>query len=145
MWKFRKKTSSPIEVASKTIITSQASEEVQNRYNQLDDAGVGELFIKFLKEGGVNMPEEVKYEIVSDVDNKIEYNEIYAGEVDRVEIANYRARVEALKEQKANIEAEIAELEKLLEKGEHIIKLADEKRAEEEAKNNEENAVVEGE
>lgn len=72
------------------------------------------------------MPE---YVIVSDINDKIEYNEIHKGEVDRLEVAGYRARIEALKIQKTDIEKEIAELEALVEKGEYIIKLADEKKA----------------
>ena len=124
-WKFKKKANSTPEITSKTIITTQASEEVQSRYIQLDNAGVERLFIKFLQKGGNEMPEEIKYEIVSDVDNKIKANEIHSIEVDRIEIANYRARIEAIK---ANVEkelAEVAELEKLIEKGELIIKIAE--------------------
>ena len=74
------------------------------------------------------------YVIVSDVDNIIKYGEIQ--EVNRLEVADHRARLEALKEQKASIEAEIAELEALIEKDEYIVKLADEKKAEEDALNN---------
>ena len=77
------------------------------------------------------MPE---YVIVSDVDNIIKYGEIH--EVNREEVANHRARLEALKEQKAHIEAEIAELEAIIEKDEYIVKLADEKKAEEVALDN---------
>ena len=73
------------------------------------------------------MPE---YVIVSDVDNIIKYNEVYEGEVNREDVANHRARLEALKSQKAEIEAQIAELEKLIEKDEMIVRLADEKKAE---------------
>ena len=133
-WKFKKKANSTPEITSKTIITTQASEEVQSRYIQLDNAGVERLFIKFLQKGGNEMPpEEIKYEIVSDVDNKIKANEIHSIEVDRIEITNYRARIEAIK---ANVEkelAEVAELEKLIEKGELIIKIADEEKAKAEA------------
>ena len=71
---------------------------------------------------------EVKYEIVSDVDSRIVYNDVYEYAVDRNEIAAYRAKLEERKAQKEGIEAEIAELEALIEKGEHIIKLADEKK-----------------
>lgn len=74
------------------------------------------------------------YVIVSDVDNVIKYGEIH--EVNRLEVADHRARLEALKEQKSSIEAEIAELEALIEKDELIVKLADEKKAEENALNN---------
>ena len=72
------------------------------------------------------MPE---YVIVSDVDNIIKYGEIH--EVNREEVANHRARLEALKQQRADIEKEIAELEALIEKDEYIVKLADDKKAEE--------------
>ncbi len=116
-----------INLIPKTSIQIVADEEVQSRYIQLDDAGVEKLFIKFIKKGENDMP-EVRYEIVSDVDNKIVYNEVYEDVVDRVEIANYRAKIDALKIQKAGIEAEIAELEALVAKGEQIVKLADEKK-----------------
>lgn len=79
------------------------------------------------------MPE---YVIVSDVDNIIKYNEVHAGEVNRDEVASYRARLEALRVQKADIEAQIAELEKLIEKDELIVRLADEKKALESPENN---------
>lgn len=110
-----------------TVIQILADEETQKRYSQLDDSGVKELFIKSIKGGRDNMP-EVKYEIVSDVDSRIVYNEVYEYAVDRNEIAAYRAKLEERKAQKEGIEAEIAELEALIEKGEHIIKLADEKK-----------------
>ena len=74
------------------------------------------------------------YVIVSDVDNVIKYGEIH--EVNRLEVADHRARLEALKEQKANIEAEIAELEAIIEKDEYIVKLADEQKAEQVALDN---------
>ena len=67
------------------------------------------------------MPE---YLIVSDVDNIIKYGEIH--EINREEVANHRARLEVLRAQKADIEAEIANLEALIEKDEYIVKLADE-------------------
>lgn len=66
------------------------------------------------------MPE---YLIVSDIDNIIKYGEIH--EVNREEVANHRARLEVLKAQKADIEAEIAKLEELIQKDEYIVKLAD--------------------
>ena len=134
-----------INLIPKTSIQFIADAETQGRYIQLDKAGVDELFIKFIRKGENDMP---KYEIVSDVDNKIVYNEVYEYEVDRVEIANYRAKIEELKLQKEGIEKEIAELEALVEKGEAIVKLADEKKAEEvvaEEPVAEENVVVEGE
>lgn len=74
------------------------------------------------------MPE---YVIVSDVDNIIKYHEVYEGEVNRQEVVNHRARLEALRAQKADIEVQIAELEKLIEKDEFIVKLANDKKAEE--------------
>lgn len=121
-----------ISLIPKTSIQIVADEEIQSRYIQLDNDGVEKLFIKFIKKGENDMP-EAKIEIVSDVDSRIVYNEIYENVVDRNEIASYRAKIEALKEQKAGIEAEIAELEALVEKGESIVKLADEKKAAEEA------------
>lgn len=75
------------------------------------------------------MPE---YVIVSDVENKIEYQEVYNKELDRNVVANRRARLEALKEQKLDIEKEIAEIEAELELAEKIIAIADEKKAQEE-------------
>lgn len=84
-----------------------------------------------------------EYVIVSDVDNVIKYHEVYEGEVNREEVANHRARLEALRAQKADIEAQIAELEKLIEKDEFIVKLADEQKTEETLDHNEENLVEE--
>ena len=89
------------------------------------------------------MPE---YVIVSDVDNVIKYHEVYEGEVNREEVASHRARLEALRAQRADIDAQIAELEKLIEKDEMIVKLADERKAEEEEEtldNTEENPAQE--
>lgn len=76
------------------------------------------------------MPE---YVIVSDIENKIEYQEVYNKELDRNAVANRRARLEALKEQKLDIEKEIAEIEAELELDEKIIAIADEKKAQEQA------------
>ena len=74
------------------------------------------------------MPE---YVIVSDIENKINYQEVYNKELDRTVVANRRARLEALKEQKLDIEREIAEIEAELEIDEKVIAIADEKKAEE--------------
>lgn len=71
------------------------------------------------------------YEIVSDVDNIVSYKEIYDKQVDRVDIANKRERLEALKQQKLDIEKEIAEIESELQVAEHIISLADDKKSRE--------------
>jgi len=118
-----------VEFIPSTFLERVATKEVQNRYLQLDNKGVAELLIKFIKKGGELMPE---YVIVSDVDNKINYQEVYNKELDRNVVANRRARLEALKEQKLEIEKEIAEIEAELELDEKIIAIADEKKAQEE-------------
>lgn len=119
-----------VEFIPSMFLERVATKEVQNRYLQLDNKGVAELLIKFIKKGGKLMPE---YVIVSDVDNKIEYQEVYNKELDREVVANRRARLDALKEQKLNIEKEIAEIEAQLELDEKIIAIADEKKAQETA------------
>ncbi|MGN0960769.1 MAG: hypothetical protein ACI4PF_01055 [Christensenellales bacterium] len=129
MWKIKRRKK---KMKEQTMLQIMASNEIQNRYSQLDGETVDKLLIKFMRKEEIKMP-ELEYVIVSDVNDKIAYNEIHKGEVDRVEIAGYRARIEALKTQKTDIEKEIAELEELVAKGEHIIKLADEKKAKEEA------------
>lgn len=88
------------------------------------------------------MEQEVKYVIVSDVENKIEYQEVYNKELDRETVANRRARLEALKEHKLDIEKEIAEIEAELELAEKIIAIADEKKAQEQAELEAQNEVV---
>ena len=118
-----------VEFIPSTIFEKLAPQEVQSRYFQLDNKGVAELLIKFIKKGELKMPE---YVIVSDVENKIEYQEVYNKELDRTVVANRRARLEALKEQKLDIEKEIAEIEAELELAEKIIAIADEKKAQEE-------------
>lgn len=118
-----------VEFIPSTFLERVATKEVQNRYLQLDNKGVAELLIKFIKKGGKLMPE---YVIVSDIENKINYQEVYNKELDRTVVANRRARIEALKEQKLDIEKEIAELEAQVEQDEKIIAIADEKKAQEE-------------
>jgi len=133
---FRKHNLTP-----KTSIQIVADEETQKRYTQLDAAKVEKLFIKFTKKEGIYMP---KYEIVSDVNNEIVYNEIHEGTINREQVANARALIEEKKNQKAGLEAEIAELEKFVEEAEHIIELADKKKeAEAEATVVEEATIVE--
>ena len=119
-----------------------APQEVESRYLQLDNKGVAELLIKFIKKEGGFMEQEVKYVIVSDVENKIEYQEVYNKELDREAVANRRARLEALKEHKLDIEKEIAEIEAELELAEKIIAIADEKKAQEQAELEAQNEVV---
>lgn len=102
----------------------------ENSYLQENQEYLDDLFIKFMKEEGIDMPE---YNILSDDGNKIVYEEVTrnAGEVEREQIATYRARIEAIK---ANIEsenAEIVELELAIEKGEMLIEIANKKREEE--------------
>ena len=99
-------------------------------YYQFNQQFVDELLIKFLKKEGIIMAEPI-YEIVSDVDNIVSYKEIYDKQVDRVDIANKRERLEALKQQKLDIEKEIAEIESELQVAEHIISLADDKKSRE--------------
>lgn len=110
-----------------------APKKVQDNYSQLNQQGVDKLLISFLRKEGLTMP-EAKIVIVDDIDNKIKYQEVYEKELDRTNVANRRARLEALKEQKLDIEKEIAEIEAELELAEKIISIADEKKAEEEAK-----------
>lgn len=102
----------------------------QQYYCQFNQQFVDELLIKFLKKEGIIMAEPI-YEIVSDVDNIVSYKEIYDKQVDRVDIANKRERLEALKQQKLDIEKEIAEIESELQVAEHIISLADDKKSRE--------------
>lgn len=102
----------------------------ENSYLQESQDYLNDLLIKFMKEEGIDMPE---YNILSDDGNKIVYEEVTrnAGEVEREQIATYRARIEAIK---ANIEsenAEIVELELAIEKGEMLIEIANKKREEE--------------
>lgn len=87
------------------------------------------------------MPEIV---IVNDVDNRIEYQEVYNKELDRNAVENKRARLELLKAQKLDIEKEIAEIEEALEVEERIVAIADAKKeAERLAEEKEANEVVE--
>jgi hypothetical protein len=103
------------------------------------------LFIKFIKKEELNMS-EIKYSIVSDIDNKIICNKIEEKEVDRLEVESRRARIEELKksiEDRNSLNekdlAEIAEIEALVAEDEKIVKLADEdqikKQMESEAQN----------
>ena len=113
-----------------TRIEQEATLEIQERYLQENQEYLDDLFIKFMKEEGIDMPE---YNILSDDGNKIVYEEVTrnAGEVEREQIATYRARIEAIR---ANIEsenAEIVELELAIEKGEMLIEIANKKREEE--------------
>ena len=134
-------------LSPKTSIQCMADEETQNRYSQLNSQIVDKLLIKFFKKGVNNMP-EVNYVIVEDDGDKIKYNRVEEHEVSRETTSNYRKRLEALKEQKANIENEIAELEKLIEESEYIVKLADDKKSEEAVEEEaveEENSVADAE
>lgn len=102
----------------------------ENSYLQESQDYLNDLLIKFMKKEEIDMPE---YNILSDDGNKIVYEEVTrnAGEVEREQIATYRARIEAIK---ANIEsenAEIVELELAIEKGEMLIEIANNKREEE--------------
>ncbi len=108
----------------------QPAPNKQQYYCQFNQQFVDELLIKFLKKEGIIMAEPI-YEIVSDVDNIVSYKEIYDKQVDRVDIANKRERLEALKQQKLDIEKEIAEIESELQVAEHIISLADDKKSRE--------------
>jgi len=113
-----------------TRIEQEATLEIQERYLQENQEYLDDLFIKFMKEEGIDMPE---YNILSDDGNKIVYEEVTrnAGEVEREQITTYRARIEAIR---ANIEsenAEIVELELAIEKGEMLIEIANKKREEE--------------
>ena len=87
------------------------------------------LLIKFSEKEETLMIPETEYVIVSDIDNTIAYDEVRHYEVHRDVVAERRARLEALKAQRTDIDNEIAELEGLIEQDEHIIKLADDKKA----------------
>ena len=87
------------------------------------------------------MPEII---IVNDVDNRIEYQEVYNKELDRNAVENKRARLEVLKAQKLDIEKEIAEIEEALEVEERIVAIADAKKeADRLAEEQEANGAVE--
>ena len=109
-----------------------APKKIQNRYSQLNQENVDKLLISFLRKEGLTMP-EAKIIIVDDIDNKIKYQEVYDKELDRTNVANKRARLEALKNDKLDIEKEIAEIEAELKLAEKVIAIADEKKAESEA------------
>ena len=77
------------------------------------------------------MDAEVKYVIVKDVDNKIEYQEVYDKEVDRTVVAAQREKLEEYKRQRADLDQKIAEIEEALVVAEKIIAIADAKKEEE--------------
>ena len=79
-----------------TRIEQEATLEIQERYLQENQEYLDDLFIKFMKEEGIDMPE---YNILSDDGNKIVYEEVTrnAGEVEREQIATYRARIDAIR------------------------------------------------
>ena len=88
--------------------------------------------------------QEAKYVIVKDVDNKIEYQEVYDREIDRALVASRREKLEILKAKKLEIEAEIAEYEAEIALAEKIIAIADAKKeAEEKARLEAEQVVAE--
>ena len=90
------------------------------------------------------MDAEVKYVIVKDVDDKIEYQEVYDKEVDRSVVAAQREKLEEYKRQRADLDQKIAEVEAELVIAEKIIAIADAKKlAEEEARLEAENAEEE--
>lgn len=133
MWKIiekvreLKKYEIPKFLNSLTTIEIKIPEYLQNNYAQVGNDYIEDLFIKFIKEEEINMPE---YNILSDDGNKIVYEEVTrnTGDVEREQVATYRARIEAIK---ANIEsenAEIVELELAIEKGEMLIEIANKKR-----------------
>lgn len=95
------------------------------------------------------MAEEVKYVIVSDVNNKINYQEVYDKEIDRDVVAAQRQRLEEFKQEhdelelkKAEIERRMAEVEAEIAHAEKIIAIADEKKAQEQAELEAQNEVV---
>ena len=113
-----------------TRIEQEATLEIQERYLQENQEYLDDLFIKFMKEEGIDMPE---YNILSDDGNKIVYEEVTrnAGEVEREQIATYRARIDAIRKNIEDENAEIIELELAIEKGEMLIEIANKKREEE--------------
>lgn len=128
-----------IKLISDTYMQQIAPQEVQNRYSQLNSVYVEELLIKFLKKEGRFMEKEVRYVIVSDVDNMINYQEVYDKQVDRTvvqarreKLEEYRKKLEELRLQEEEVMAAIADIEAEIEVSEKIIALADAKKAEEE-------------
>lgn len=122
-----------------TYMQQIAPQEVQNRYSQLNSVYVEELLIKFFKKEGRFMEQEVRYVIVSDVDNMINYQEVYDKQVDRTvvqarreKLEEYRKKLEELRVQEAEVMTAIADIEAEIEVSEKIIALADAKKAEEE-------------
>jgi hypothetical protein len=114
-----------------TYLQRVASKEIQSRYLQFCPQDVEKLLIKFFIKEDYLVDAEVKYVIVKDVDNKIEYQEVYDKEVDRTVVAAQRERLEEFKKQRADLDQKIAEIEAELVIAEKIIAIADEKKAEE--------------
>lgn len=110
-----------------------APKKVQNRYSQLNQEKVDKLLISFLRKEELIMA-DANIIIVSDDGNKINYQEVYTKQVDRTFIADRRARLETLLQQRQTIDEEVDKIEKELNALEQIVAIADEKKAEEEAK-----------
>ena len=85
---------------------------------------------------------EIKYTILNDDGDNFEYEKAIVENKSgaRSKIEQYRARIEAIRANMKLEEEEIAEITKEIEELEEVAKLADEKKAEEEAQ--QENEVV---
>ena len=74
---------------------------------------------------------EKRIEIVEDVNDIVTYDEIVRDTVSRADVETAKARISVLEQEVADRNAEIEVLKEKIAKAEHIIALADEKRARE--------------
>lgn len=74
---------------------------------------------------------EKRIEIVEDVNDIVTYDEIVRDTVSRADVETAKARIAVLEQEVADRNAEIEVLKEKIAKAEHIIALADEKKARE--------------
>lgn len=116
-----------------TYISCNASEEVENDYQDYLQ-NVDKLLIKFLKKEGIIMDEkEIKYTILADDGDNIEFEKaiVEHKSSSRTQIVAYKERIEAIKIHIAEENEEIAKLEEEIAELEKVVEIADEKKASE--------------
>lgn len=113
----------------KTFIERVAPPEIQSRYFQPIENIFNWLLIKNYKKEEDFMA-EIKYTILSDDGDNIKYEKaiIETEDTSRAKIADYKARIEAIKAHIEEENKELADLESKLEEEEKVIAIADEAR-----------------
>ena len=116
-----------------TYISCNASEEVENDYQDYSQ-NVNKLLIKFLKKEGIIMDEkEIKYTVLTDDGDNFEFEKAVVEHkaFSRTRIIASKERLEAIKAHIVEENEEMAKIEEELAEYEKVAKMADEQKASE--------------